>query len=74
MQMRMTFPDKYDITRCTGSEKVFENAEDAMSAYKYVVKCPKCNQRWGYDRMSKFVKFPWLYHCGKCGCELKREK
>ena len=73
--MHEAFPERYDITRCSEPERVFENASEGIAqAFKYVIKCPKCGHVWGHNRMSNVVRNPSSYHCKACKCDLVRVK
>lgn len=56
----------YSISRTTSSEE--KNVEKVP--YKYIVKCPKCNETWGRYRRSDLVNNPGRYRCGKCSVPL----
>lgn len=41
-------------------------------ANKYLLVCTSCGTEIWRARMSKTIKSPWRYRCGKCGGKLKR--
>ena len=52
----------YNIKRTTSyAEKGIERP-----TANYIVKCPCCNAKWEYMRMTKTVQFPNKYQCSKC--------
>lgn len=60
----------YNIKRTTSyAEKGIERP-----TANYIVKCPCCNAKWEYMRMTKTVQFPNKYQCSKCKEKLIRVK
>lgn len=41
---------------------------------KYTIRCKCCGNIFHRKRMTEFVKYPWLWKCGKCNGELERIK
>ena len=63
----------YKITTTSPREK-FGLSEEDEDVAKYVFVCEKCGQVIRRNRMSKFVRHPEWYRCGKCGGNIKRER
>ena len=72
--LQNAYPDIYDISRCTEASRVFENQDDMMDAFKFIITCPSCGQKWGYNKATQIVRFPETYHCRVCKVDLKRLK
>ena len=59
------FPGKYDVSRCTSAD--FKMSDEQMDeAYSYILECPECGMKWGFKRMTKYVKHAELCWCTKC--------
>ena len=67
------FPGKYNVSRCTGAEEKMDNGQ-MMEAYKYIIGCPKCGMKWGYQRFSRAVQNVDFCTCPKCHSHLDRIK
>lgn len=37
--------------------------------YKYAVVCPMCGGTVKYQRKCNATTYPWMYRCGRCGCD-----
>ncbi len=72
-KLNRAFPERYQIERCTPAAKVAGDG-DTDKLFKYIVQCPKCGYKWGYDRNCQTVRFPATYRCRKCKCGLERVK
>ena len=46
----------------------------AVRTVKYIVQCQSCGQLYPRAKLSKIVKYPHLYRCGRCGGRLKTVK
>lgn len=62
----------YDITRVTNIREY--GIEPSKRKTKYIVECPNCGKRWGYQRMCNVVKYTNLYKHIPCNCALVRNK
>lgn len=51
-------------------EKILSNEQNA----KYILKCPKCGEKFYFNRMSKTVKFPSVFQHTPCKVDLIRIK
>lgn len=58
----------YNISR-VGNYSVKKVAQANM---KYKLRCKGCGNIWHRQRLTKVVRFPELYSCGKCGGNLER--
>ncbi len=62
----------YNIARTVDTgEKITQLRKESI---KYILVCEGCGLKIERSRMSKAVKSPWRYRCGKCGGKLKRVK
>ena len=64
----------YNIKRVSSAEekglseeRMEARAEQFKSRIKYKVTCIKCGSTGYYQRMTKFIKYPSNYKCGRCG-------
>ena len=48
--------------------------KEVWDNYKYIVYCPNCGAKWGYNRKVKIVKEPESFWCTKCGSTKGRLK
>lgn len=62
----------FKITRTTSAER-FGIALEENRKSRYVFVCEKCGAVVRRDRMSKFVRHPERYHCGRCGGKFKQD-
>ena len=46
----------------------------AVRTVKYVLRCEDCGQLYPRAKLSKIIKYPYLYRCGRCGGRLKLVK
>lgn len=61
------------MSRC-GSSEEFGLEMPMKETDKYTIECPKCKMQWHYMRMTKVVKAPETYRCGRCNQKLMRVK
>lgn len=61
----------FQITRTSSAEKFGLENDVRKVRENYVFVCEKCGQVITRDRRSKFVQNYHMYHCGKCGGELR---
>lgn len=54
-------------------EKFCVSKEAYLQTFKYQVRCKKCGNVWGKNRMDSLIKYPSIYSC-KCGGTLERIK
>lgn len=65
------FPSKYHVSRCTDCQEKMTD-DQINSAYKYIVKCPKCGHVWGFHRSVGCVRNPSNYNCRSCTRENRK--
>lgn len=67
---------KWGITmsRCNSSDEIGLKMPKKEYKNEYIIECPKCKVQWHYQRMTKAVKKPSVYMCGKCKQKLVRVK
>lgn len=60
---------EYDIKRLANEEE----SEVLKGISKYQLRCTKCGQTFGYNRLTDVVKYPQRYkHTGECGGNIER--
>lgn len=65
---------EYDIQRTNNPVKENSAGDSYLRSYKYLVRCSKCGEVVGKDRMCDFVKYPKLYRHIHCGGTFERIK
>ena len=66
--------NQYNITRCTSSKELGIDETNTKINAKYILKCSCCGNTYFHSRMSKSVKHPEWFLCGKCHGKLERIK
>ena len=70
-QVMRSYPE-LKITRCASAED-FGLKEDLQPVVrKYAIRCEKCGMTHYSSRLSKSIKFPERYRCGRCSGIMKR--
>lgn len=62
-----------EMSRCSSDEEIGLEMPKKETD-KYTIECPKCKMQWHYMRMTKVVKAPETYRCGRCNQKLVRVK
>ena len=64
----------YNIKRTTSSEEKGLSAPIEKINFPYIISCPHCGWKEGYQRNTKVIQFTEKYRCGKCKTKLIRIK
>ena len=62
----------YDVKRTNSAEELNVNREPRTRQIRYKLECTCCGGTVCREKMTRAIKYPHLYKCGKCGGELRR--
>lgn len=63
---------QFNIQRTTSAESFGLGSEQREITRKYAIECTRCGSIHYSSKLSKSIKHPEWYNCGKCGGSLKR--
>lgn len=64
---------QYHITRTASAENFGLQEEQNIIKRQYAIKCTKCGTIHYSSKLSKSIRFPERYRCGRCGGNMVRE-
>ena len=70
-QVNRKYPE-LEIARTASAEKFGLEEEQKEIKRQYAIRCTHCGQMHYSSKLSKSIKFPERYRCGRCGGNLER--
>lgn len=62
----------YDVKRTNSAAELNVKREPQTRQIRYKLECTCCGGTVCREKMTRAIKYPQLYKCGKCGGELRR--